>query len=93
MFTRMPDCDPKWSSNTGTLCTNGEWPCEMSTTLASLEAENERLKIRVIRLKEALRTISEIRPSCSTSGYVDLFFGVPICDIMIDIAAQVLKEE
>lgn len=25
-------------------CTDGEWPCEMSTHLASLESENLRLK-------------------------------------------------
>ena len=38
---RMPDSDPKWI--TGTLCTNGEWPCEMSTHIAWLEMVNAAL--------------------------------------------------
>ena len=33
-------------------CTDGEWPCEMSTYLASLEAENLRLKSILADLRE-----------------------------------------
>ena len=57
MFTRMPDDDPKWSS-TGKLCTNGEWPCEMSTYIASIEKVNAALL-------EALIKIYQLKPICS----------------------------
>jgi hypothetical protein len=33
-------------------CTNGAWPCEMSTHLAALEAENYRLKSLLADVKE-----------------------------------------
>ena len=33
-------------------CTNGEWPCEMSTYVASVEAENNRLEARLKQAEE-----------------------------------------
>lgn len=42
-------------------CTDGEWPCEMSTHLAWLEAENARLESRHERLREAAEWYLECR--------------------------------
>ena len=88
MFTRMPDDDPKWSS-TGKLCTNGAWPCEMSTTLASLEAENARLEARVKRLEEALRNLVKLGKEGMKPDYNE---WLTFHDKVAQVAEQALED-
>ena len=39
-------------------CTNGEWPCEMSTYIASVEAENNRLEAQLKAERESVNELS-----------------------------------
>ena len=64
-------------------CTNGEWPCEMSTYIASLEAEKAELEKR---LRKATALV-EIK----TAAGKDLFDLLEECEIKLRKAEEALK--
>ena len=71
-------------------CSNGEWPCEMNTHIASIEAENNRLETQVAELEERLRKATAL-VEIKTAAGKDLFDLLEECEIKLRKAEEALK--